>query len=65
MENLLTVNDVAGKLRKSRSRIYFYINSGIIPNDLLIRLGNKNGSRPSIRMRESDLEKLVESCRGK
>ena len=59
MEQLMTVKDVAHALKKAVKTIYHYVESEEIPPTLLIRQG------ASIRMRPSDLEKWIESQRGK
>ncbi len=59
MEKLMTVPEIAAKLRKSIKTIYHYVETEIIPSTLIIRVGN------SIRMRPADLEKLIEGNRGK
>ncbi len=59
MEELMTVPEIAAKLRKATKTIYHYVETEAIPATLLIRLGN------SIRMHPEDFEKWVESQRGK
>ena len=59
MENLMTVPEIAARLRKATKTIYHHIETEVIPAALVIRLGN------SIRMRPADLEKLIEGNRGK
>lgn len=58
MEALMTVPEIAAKLRKAIKTIYHWIETERIPPSLLIRFGN------SIRMRVSDFEKFVENNRG-
>lgn len=65
MEKLLTVPEIAERLSKSKKTLYQYIEDGVIPGDRIIKLGNSTGIRATIRMKESDLEKWIESCRGK
>ena len=59
MEELMTVPEIAAKLRKATKTIYHYVESEEIPASLIIRLGK------TIRMRVTDLDKWVESQRGK
>ena len=59
MEELMTVPEIAAKLRKAIKTIYTWIETGRIPPTLLIRFGN------SIRMTRADCDKLIESHRGK
>lgn len=58
MDELLTVREIASKLKKAPKTIYHYVETEEIPPSLIIRLGN------SIRMRPSDLEKWIEGNRG-
>ena len=59
MDQLITVSEIATRLRKAPKTIYHYVESEAIPSTLIIRLGK------TIRMRVSDLEKWIESQRGK
>jgi len=59
MEALMTVPQIAERLNKAPKTIYQYIEGGKIPGSLLIRMGN------SIRMKREDLEKWIESFRGR
>ena len=59
MEELMTVPEIAAKLKKAIKTIYHMIETERIPPTLLIRFGN------SIRMKPADLDKLIESYRGK
>ena len=59
MEELMTIKDVAVKLRKAVKTVYHYVETHKIPPDLIIRL---NGT--SIRMKPSDFEKWVNGFRG-
>ena len=59
MEDLMTVPEIAARLKKAVKTIYHHIETERIPPNLIIRFGN------SIRMRPSDLDKLIEDNRGK
>ena len=59
MEDLMTVPEIAAKLKKAAKTIYHYIETERIPSNLIIRFGT------SIRMKPSDCEKLIEANRGK
>ena len=59
MESLMSVEQIAQRLNKAPKTVYVYIERGSIPPSLLIRMGN------SIRMKAEDLEKWIESLRGK
>ena len=59
MEQLMTVPEIAAKLRKATKTIYHYVETEVIPATLVIRLGN------SIRMRPADFEKWIEGNKGK
>jgi len=54
---LLTVQDVAGILKVSKSLVYGLIASGKIPCH---RIGNGRGA---IRLRRDDLEQFINDCR--
>ena len=58
-DELMTVSQIAARLKKAPKTIYYYIETGKIPAMLIIRIGN------AIRMRASDLERWVENQRGK
>ncbi len=58
MEELITVPEIAARLKKANKTIYNYVETERIPSNLIIRLGS------SIRMRVSDFEKWIESHRG-
>ena len=58
MEELMTVPEIATKLRKANKTIYNYVETERIPPNLIIRFGS------SIRMKVSDFEKWIESHRG-
>jgi len=58
MDELITVPEIASRLKKAPKTIYHYVETEKIPTLLIIRLGK------TIRMRVSDLEKWIESKRG-
>ena len=58
MDELITVPEIASRLKKAPKTIYHYVETEEIPTSLIIRLGK------TIRMRVSDLEKWIESKRG-
>ncbi len=58
MDELMTVPEIASRLKKAPKTIYHYVETEEIPTSLIIRLGK------TIRMRVSDLEKWIESKRG-
>ena len=58
MEELMTVPEIATKLRKANKTIYNYVETERIPPHLIIRFGS------TIRMRVSDFEQWIESHRG-
>ena len=59
MTELLTIAEVSKKLKKARGSVYRYIADGVIPSELII---NVNGS---LLMKSSDLEKFLDSKKGK
>ena len=58
MDELLTIREIAVMLKKSPKTVYHYVETGVIPPSLIIRVGN------AIRMWASDLKKFIESHRG-
>jgi len=58
MDELMTVPEIAARLRKASKTIYHYVETERIPPNLIIRLG------ASIRMKVSDFEKWIEGHRG-
>ncbi|MBF0478287.1 MAG: helix-turn-helix domain-containing protein [Candidatus Omnitrophica bacterium] len=59
MGDFMTVQEIAAKVRKATKTIYHYVETEVIPANLIIRVGN------SIRMRPSDFEKWIEGQRGR
>ena len=59
MDELLTIREIAIRLKKAPKTVYHYVETEEIPPSLIIRLGN------TIRMRVSDLEGWIEDKRGK
>jgi excisionase family DNA binding protein len=58
MDKLMTVPEIAARLRKAIKTIYHWIETERIPPGLIIRLGT------SIRISTGDLEKWLESHKG-
>ena len=55
MDDLLTIPDIAAKLKMAPKTVYSYVEKGDIPASMIIRTRNYG-----IRMRPADLEKWVE-----
>ena len=58
MDELLTIREIAAKLKKAPKTIYHYVETEVIPPSLIIRL------EKSIRMSTSDLDRFIRSRKG-
>lgn len=59
MEQLLTVKDIAQVLNKAIKTIYAYVEQGVFPEEIIIRIAN------TIRMKRGDLDKWINSKCGR
>jgi len=56
---LLTIAEIASKIKRSPKTVYSDVSTGKIPASIIFRIGG------SIRIKSTDFLKWLESCRGK